>query len=307
MSYDETFAKVFNIQRYSLYDGPGIRTTVFFSGCPLKCVWCHNPEGKTKESVISFAKSECTLCGACSDACPTHAHKLSQRAHEIDRALCIGCSACENACSSEALKLLGKRMTISEIICEVMRDADFYSDGGGLTVSGGEPFMQLSALVALLSLAKENGISTAVETSGFTSREALGRAAEYTDIFLYDIKHTNPERHKIYTGVDNRKILENLSFLDSISARVILRCPIIPEVNNTREHFEAVAALAEKHTSVESVELMPYHSLWHEKAEKIGQKIEYTRSEPENSTLMEKYAEIFKLNTKKPIRVNKSL
>ncbi|MBR2650694.1 MAG: glycyl-radical enzyme activating protein [Clostridia bacterium] len=254
---------IFDIQRFSVHDGPGIRTTVFFKGCPLRCIWCHNPESQSCEASLAYYPKSCIGCGACAAACPSGAHRMTDEGmHIFDRALCISCGACAAACPSEALVSFGKSVDVSEIMDEVLRDKSFYENsGGGLTVSGGEPLMQGEFLVELLSAAKAAGLHTAIETSGFGSRELLCRVAEYTDLFLFDIKTTGDEAHRRLTGVPQSPIRENLLLLDSLGANIVLRCPLIPGVNTTDEHYDAIAKLALTLRGVSEVNVMAYHTL----------------------------------------------
>lgn len=268
---------VFNIQRFSIDDGPGIRTTVFLKGCPLRCAWCHNPESHSFTPEIMFDASKCIGCGACLETCTNHL--LQDGIHILDRSKCKSCGKCAEACLSDALELCGKYMTDTEVFETVLRDKAFYQNNGGMTLSGGEPLMQHEFSLSLLKLAKDSGIHTAVETSGFGSVEALREIAEYTDLFLYDIKHTDNEQHLIYTGVSPERILHNLELLDEINKQIILRCPMIPGVNLTKEHIKNVFALSEKFSSVQSIEFEPYHPLGVNKSLLIGKVSSYLSSE----------------------------
>ena len=262
---------VFDIQRFSVHDGPGIRTTVFLKGCPLNCLWCHNPESKMKYPEIMLYENLCKGCGECVGACPQKLHSFTDEGHKIDREKCARCERCASACVFGAISVSGKEMSVSEVLSEVMRDKSFYANsGGGITVSGGEPLMHIDFSCELLRAAKAEGISTAIETSGFSKWENIERISEHVDIFLWDYKETDPERHREYTGVDNSLILENLAKLDSLGKTIVLRCPIIPGLNDREDHFAGIAAVANKHPSILRVELEPYHSLGKGKATAIG-------------------------------------
>jgi len=264
-------ATVFDIQRFSLHDGPGIRTTVFLKGCPLNCVWCHNPESKTKSPELMLYENSCVGCGECVAACDIKLHSFTDGKHVIDRLSCRKCGKCANSCVGGALTVSGRDMTVCEVISEVMRDKAFYDNsGGGVTVSGGEPLMQTDFCVELLSLAKEQGITTAIETSGFGKWENIERLSNCVDYFLWDYKETSPERHREYTGVDNTLILDNLCRLDSLGASIVLRCPIIPGLNDRDEHFRGIANVVNRHSSIIRAEIEPYHSLGKSKAVAIG-------------------------------------
>ena len=264
-------ATVFDIQRFSVHDGPGIRTTVFLKGCPLNCLWCHNPESKAKYPEVMLYEKLCIGCGECVSACEDKLHTFGDDGHEIDRENCKRCLKCASSCVAGALTVSGKEMDSSDVLSEVMRDKSFYDNsGGGVTVSGGEPLMHTEFCAELLSAAKAQGINTAIETSGFGKWENIKRLSACVDFFLWDYKETNPERHREYTGVDNSLILENLAKLDSLGANIVLRCPIIPGLNDREEHFRGIADIANKHNSIIRVELEPYHSLGKGKATAIG-------------------------------------
>lgn len=261
---------VFNIQKFCLQDGPGIRTTVFLKGCPLHCAWCHNPESHFEKSIVLYDREKCVACGRCGETCQNRAH-VFEIEHTIDREKCISCGACVEVCGYDALELAGKEMTVDEVILEVLKDRAFYENsGGGLTLSGGEPLLQFDFSYELLRQARLNGINTCVETCGFASTEKIIKIAEVTDFFLYDWKLTDDRLHKEYTGVSNSLILKNLQMIDSLGAKIVLRCPIIPEINDTEQHFEGIARVANSLKNILRVEVEPYHSLGNEKYRKIG-------------------------------------
>ena len=209
-------AMIFDIERNSYVDGPGIRTTVFLKGCPLSCVWCHNPESQSFEKQIMFYKSKCIGCGKCREVCPNNLKS------------CDFCGKCELYCPADARKICGKEYTIDEVLKEIVKDKPFYENsGGGVTLSGGEPLAQYDFSLELLKKAKENGIHTAIETCGYAEKSKILEIAKYVDLFLFDCKETNPELHKKYTGVDNKIILDNLKALSDAGSKIILRCPII--------------------------------------------------------------------------------
>ena len=232
---------VFNIQRFCTNDGPGIRTTVFLKGCPLNCLWCHNPEGQNPDKQILFYRDKCTHCGKCADL-------------TVDDA--------DFFCVNDAKKICGKDLLAEEIMTEVLKDRVYYKNsGGGLTLSGGEPLGHFVFALELLRLAKAEGLHTCVETSGCTPTEEVLEIAKFTDLFLFDWKITNSEEHKKYTGTGNELIKKNLLELDKSGAKIILRCPIIPGVNDKAEHFEGISALANSLKGVLEVQIEPYHSL----------------------------------------------
>lgn len=266
----ENKAVVFNIQRFSVNDGPGIRTNVFLKGCMLDCIWCHNPESKSPRPVLSLTEKLCIGCGECVRACPKGLHGFENGVHTIDRANCIGCEACVEACGG-ALELLGKEMTVDEILAEVLRDKPFYdTSGGGMTVTGGDPLYRADFTRELLKAGKEAGLHTCIETSGYAKWEILESLLPYTDLFLWDVKETDSSLHQRFTGVENTLILENLHKLDAAGASVILRCPLIPGCNDRKEHLEAIATLANELKNVLRIDVEPYHPLGKGKCEAVG-------------------------------------
>ena len=264
---------VFNIQKFSVNDGPGIRTTVFMKGCPLRCIWCHNPESKHAYPEIMYNKSKCAQCGKCIEICSKKAHFENNSLHIYDRTACDGCGKCAEACAFGAIELAGRTMTSDEVIAEVMRDKVFYdTSGGGMTLSGGEPMMQFDFTYELLSLAKEKGLHTCMETCGFGATDQYETVSPLGDIFLFDYKETDPNLHREYTGVPNEPILHNLKVLDSLGARTILRCPIIPTCNDRDEHFEGIARIANSLKNVIEINVEPYHPLGKGKSELLDRR-----------------------------------
>ena len=297
-------ANLFNIQHFSVNDGPGIRTVVFFKGCPLNCVWCHNPEGKSVEQELSFSNEKCILCKKCAEICPCSVHTFENNIHHIKREKCIMCRKCIDICEMSSLKILGKEYPLKEIMEDIAKDDVFFADDGGVTFSGGEPFMQFDSLYELLKMCKAKGYSTCIETSGFTLKENILKAAEYTDYFLFDCKETNPANHKKYIGADNKLILENLSALCSVNAHVILRCPIIPGINDRQEHFDSIARLANRYSCIKSIEFMPYHPLGISKSEQLGKTYSFDMRSFADKKMIENYCQSIIDKIFVPIKIN---
>lgn len=267
---------VFDIQKFALHDGPGIRTTVFLKGCPLDCVWCHNPESKKRKAQLGFLRKNCTGCGKCEEVCEQGVHRLrSDGCHRIDYEQCVQCGKCEGVCLNHALKIYGKRMDTETILEYVMKDRDFFErSGGGLTVSGGEPMMQFEGLSDLLKKAKDEGLHVCMDTSGQAPEDQYRRIMPYVDLFLFDYKITGAQEHKKYTGVDNSLILSNLDFLCRNGSQIFLRCPIIQGINDNEGHYRAIAGLPHRYESIEQVNLMMYHDMAKGKSEQIGERYE---------------------------------
>lgn len=264
-------AIVFDIQRASLHDGPGIRTTIFLKGCPLNCLWCHNPEAVASKRQLFLHFDKCTQCGDCEKVCEDDVHHFIDGKHTIDYDKCTFCGKCVEACNFNALKIIGNEMSADEVMREIMADVDFYTNsGGGMTLSGGEPLLQLDFSIELLQRSREMGIKTCVETSGFIATEQFKKVLPLVDIFLFDYKVTGSEEHRKYTGVPNERIVENLDLAYQYGVPIILRCIIVPGINDTETHFRAISDLNEKYPDLLGIEILPYHTMGNSKRISIG-------------------------------------
>ncbi len=254
-------ATIFDIQRSSFVDGPGIRTTVFFKGCNLRCAWCHNPESQLATPELMVYGDKCIGCGKCLEKCP----------HDLNA--CELCGKCELYCPAEARRVCGKDYTAEELLAEILADKLFYdTSGGGVTFSGGECMLRLDFLCEMLQKCRENGIKTAIDTAGHVPFSHFERVLPYTDLFLYDVKSMDAQTHKQYTGVDNALILDNLARLLTRGARVWIRMPIIAGVNDTEEEMRALSDFLTRHGLPEKIELLPYHAMGESKSRALGRK-----------------------------------
>lgn len=251
---------VFEVKHFAVHDGPGIRTTVFFKGCPLRCIWCHNPEGLCVEKQLGYLAHMCRNCGRCVQVCANGAHTLAEEhLHQFDRSKCTQCGACVQACFSKALTLHGRDVSVEELVAELLKDQDFYdSSNGGVTLSGGECLMQADFCAELLKVLKEQGIHTAVDTCGFVSKQNIEKVMPYTDLFLYDIKAFDDDVHQKCTGFSNQVILENLKWINACGKKVEIRIPYVPEYN--AGEIEKIAVFLSTLPCVVRVKVLPYHN-----------------------------------------------
>lgn len=263
---------VLDIQRFCTHDGPGIRTVVFLKGCPLRCPWCHNPDSRHPSPELRYSESICTHCGRCVDTCIQGAHTMADGRHHYDRDRCIQCMGCAEACPSKALEAAGREMSPAEVLAAVERDRVFYEEsGGGVTLSGGEPMAQFDFTRDVLRAARAAGLHTCLETSGIGPEGHWREIMPWVDLFLWDLKHTDPSRHAELTGTDLESILKTLRNVDAAGRQTRLRCVLVAGVNLAYEHLDGIARVFGKLNHCEGVELLPCHRLGEAKRHGLGQ------------------------------------
>ena len=259
---------VFDVQRYSLHDGPGIRTTVFLKGCPLRCAWCHNPESMNAAPELRVFGSRCIRCEACRAACPLGGARPGE---PPDPRVCLACGSCAGACPTRAREVIGRATTVEALVDALAADSPFYDEsGGGVTFSGGEPLRQWRFLVRALEAARACGYHVAVDTSGYAAERTIVRVAEAADLFLYDLKVMDPARHRRFTGVGLEPILRNLRTLDERGANVWIRLPLVPGHNDDTANLQAVGRFVAGLRRTRRVHVLPYHRLASAKYERLG-------------------------------------
>ena len=273
---------VFDIKRYAIYDGPGIRTTVFLKGCLLNCPWCHNPEGRNEKPEFMWWAEKCIGCGDCRSACCKEAISFADDTLAIDKAKCDLCGNCTGACSSEALKLVGDEMTVSQVLNVIEKDRPFYDQsGGGVTLSGGEPLLQPDFSLSLLKACKEKGIHTAVDTCGQVDSKVLIKISEHVDLFLFDLKLINQEKHQKFTGVSNKLILENLKRLSDSGWKTIVRFPLVPGVNDEEGDIRQMGEFVSSVGGRKEVNILPYHRGGVEKSRRLNRsEVQFYKNSP---------------------------
>jgi pyruvate formate lyase activating enzyme len=290
---------IFNIQRFSIHDGPGIRTTVFFKGCNLRCLWCHNPESASRAPEVEFYPDKCIACGACVEICPADAQELKGNGHEptqrlYHRDLCRLCFQCIQECFSGALLASGKEVDTAQVMDEIERDQEYYRfSRGGVTFSGGEPLLQVDFLKSLLVECRQRGIHCAVDTAGNVAWELLEAIIPLTDLFLFDVKGFDEETHRRATGAGNQRILENLTRLSTTGSEIWIRIPVIPGINDSPAEIEQIAGFLAPLPGIRWVELLPFHSLGSEKYPSLGREYPMKGVKPPSKEKMTSLLDLF--------------
>jgi pyruvate formate lyase activating enzyme len=262
---------VFDIQKFSLHDGPGIRTTVFLKGCGLRCWWCHNPESQQPRPELLLRTELCIRCGACLAECPQAAIRRDGEQFITDRDVCARCGSCVAVCTADARELVGQEMTVEQVVDEVLRDVIFYNEsGGGVTFSGGEPLLQGDFLFELLQACKAHELHTVVDTCGYANADILDRVRPYVDLFLYDVKVMDDARHRKVTGASNKLILDNLRYLAEHHHPVLVRVPIIPNINDDEGNLRQIGELVRSMPNIQEVNILAYHTFGKDKYERLG-------------------------------------
>ena len=280
-------ANIFNIQKFSIHDGPGIRTTVFFKGCQLKCIWCHNPESQNLSKEVLYDKNKCTLCENCVKTCQNNAIEINNNFLNMNMDKCTFCGDCTLYCTNSARQIAGKEYTVDEVMEEVLKDRVFYKNSkGGATLSGGEPLIYAEFVEELLMKLKKENIHTAVDTCGCVDFKVLERVSRYTDLFLYDLKTMDDEKHILYTGVSNINIIDNLIKLSEIHNNINLRLPLIEGINADEDNILGILRLIKK-TNIKKVSLLPYHDIAMHKYEKLGREYYEYMKRPADEKLEE--------------------
>lgn len=294
------YGNVFNVQRFSVHDGPGIRTTVFFKGCPLQCAWCHNPESISFSCDHIHYADKCIECGECNAACPTSQGHLTKDKKLVVNSGCTGCGTCQETCLLEARELVGRQKTVDELMNVVLKDSMFYEEsGGGVTLSGGEILAQHEFVLDFAKGLKNKGIHVTLDTSGFGKTEALKELAAVVDLILYDLKVMDEAAHLEHTGVSNQLILDNLRMLEDQNVEVQIRMPLIENLSATNENIESMMVFLEK-SRFKNIAILPFHNIGCSKYNRLGLEESMNKYEAPSSERMSEIAGLF---TKKGYKV----
>lgn len=291
-----TYAMVFNTQKFCVHDGPGIRTTVFLKGCPLNCIWCHNPESQSYEKEMMFSRDKCTNCGICGIKCSNDAIMTTETGLENNKEKCTLCGGCMDFCVNNAREIAGKEYKANELIKIIEKDRTFYEQsGGGVTFSGGEAMAQIDALEEIVKRCKESGISVAVDTCGYAPFSSFERILDYVDLFLYDIKLMDTDLHKKYTGKGNELIMENLVKLSERGANINLRLPLIQGINTDDKNIQSIIDFV-KPLRISAVNLLPYHDIARDKYSKLSRDYKQEAMEKPSQERLEEIKKLFENN-----------
>lgn len=286
-------ASIFNIQKFSIHDGPGIRTVVFFKGCPLRCKWCSNPESQMPHTQILWNREKCLHCELCETSCPTNSISFENNIFHFKYSRCTGCMACTSQCPGKALEYVGKQMTVEEVMKEVMKDKDFYEEsGGGVTLSGGEVLSQPEFATALLKECKKNGLHTALETTGYAPFQTFQAVTGLADLLLFDMKHYDKEKHREYTSASNEQITDNMKTAVSGGKHVIARIPVIPGANDSLEYARGFCGLLHD-IGVREVNLLPFHQFGESKYAQLGMSYEMKDVKALHSEDLREFFQVF--------------
>jgi pyruvate formate lyase activating enzyme len=285
---------IFNIQRFSTEDGPGIRTTVFTKGCPLRCLWCSNPESQKLWPEIAHRDSLCNQCGRCIEVCDSQAISIVDKNVQINRRRCTRCGKCVEVCIPEAIRLIGNEISVDEVFQEIRKDIQYYrSSGGGVTVGGGEPLQQPAFVAALLKRCQDEGIHTCIDTSGYADTSALEKVIPHVSLILYDIKYIDPIVHRKLTGRSNGPIIRNLELIAKRKIPTIIRVPVIPGFTDTDENITAIAQIVTRMKHLGEINLLPYHKYGMSKYKQLDRRYKLNDLESTTDMKLQKLKEIF--------------
>jgi len=291
MKNPSALTRIFDLKHYAVNDGPGIRTTVFFKGCPLHCAWCHNPESQSPQPELMLHPTRCINCGACLEVCP---HGAISPGQPINRQLCTICGVCAGVCYSGAREVVGHDISLNELWAQIERDIPFHrQSGGGVTFSGGESLVQSDCVQALAEKCREQGVHTALDTCGYANWQVIEDLLPYIDLFLYDLKLMDDDRHQKYTGVSNRLVLQNLKDLSSSGSAIQIRMPLIAGINDDEDNIQQSVDFLANLPHIDSITLMPYHAIGRGKYEALGRSNPLPDAQPPDEIIIKHICDQF--------------